>query len=110
MTIDLAPIPPAVARVRALPGTFYLRREVSNALGVRLDRAAIGVQERVARPAIVVFKGHMAVPVYDTANGGVVRRPPGCVAEGVDVGFGAAVSGVAARPATICRRTMSDRA
>jgi len=34
MTVQLAAIPSLVAHVRALAGSFYLRREVSNALGV----------------------------------------------------------------------------
>ena len=68
MSVSIPAVPRVVARVRGLPGGFFLRAEVADALGTSpatLRRFA--AKSQAMGPSCTITYGGLAVPVYDTA-------------------------------------------
>lgn len=69
MTITSPTVPRVIAQVRCLPGEFFARAEVANALGTSpatLRRLAVA-EPMVFAPTSTVIYGTLAVPVYDAS-------------------------------------------
>ena len=67
LTIEIPAISPLIAYVRGLPGSFYLKGEVADALDVApntLRRLAVRDPERLG-PSREVFYGRIRVALYD---------------------------------------------
>src|SRR5438034_5529055 len=61
-------VPRVVARVRGLPGEFFLRAEVADALGTSpATLRRLAAKSQAMGPSGTITYGGLVVPVYDTA-------------------------------------------